>query len=238
MEKNIATRDACAQTAWKDHLARWGAYAAATGAALALSTGADAEIVYSGPQDVTVTGNGLKNITMAGKDLSFVQTVYHGTVIPSAGTAHVQAAVHGGIVVFAEGEAASLFAKGQAIGGTHTSYGGILRKKALLSGGTVSAIGHWGPGTVDEFMGVKISGDELGWIEVKVSDDGNGYPDEIQLLGWAYNDTPGGAINAGQTSDNTSATPEPGITALGLLASGAAGLLAWRKRVGQASACR
>ncbi len=92
MGKNVATRGTCAQAAWKDHLAHWGAYAAATGAARALSTGADAEIVYSGPKDVTVTANSLKNITMAGKDLSFVQTIYDGTVIPPAGTAHVPGA--------------------------------------------------------------------------------------------------------------------------------------------------
>jgi hypothetical protein len=222
---------------WKQQLNRWGAYAAAAGAALAVATGADAEIVYSGAKEINVGPNSLKNISIGGKGLSFELSVYHGIIIASAATAHVQGQVPGGLRVIRNGatEGASLFAKGEAITGANLSYGGILRKKALLSGGTVSSLGHWGPGVVDAFMGVKlVSGTEkgdLGWIEVKVTPDSQGYPDEIQVLGWAYNDVSGGPINAGQTTDSSvpSATPEPGMAALSLLASGAAGLLALRR---------
>ena len=53
----------------------------------------------------------------------------------------------------------------------------------------------------------------------------NGFPNQLQILGWAL-DTDGSAIQAGQTT----ATPEPGTFGLALLAAGAAGVLAWRKR--------
>jgi hypothetical protein len=41
--------------AWKQHLRKWGVYAAAAGAALATTTRADADIIYGGVLDITVT---------------------------------------------------------------------------------------------------------------------------------------------------------------------------------------
>ncbi len=66
-----------------------------------------------------------------------------------------------------------------------------------------------------------------GGFRIKVSDPNSvGYMTEIQALDWAYNDTAFGPIAAGEGA----AAPEPGTAALALLASGAAGLLAWRRR--------
>jgi hypothetical protein len=73
------------------------------------------------------------------------------------------------------------------------------------------------------FLGFETAGGDLGWLEVQVLDrNSDGYPDEVNLVGYAYNTTSGGSIST--------PTPEPGTAALGLLAGGAAGLLALRAR--------
>ena len=61
-----------------------------------------------------------------------------------------------------------------------------------------------------------------GWIQVKVNSDTS-----FSGLAYAYA-TNGDTITAGQTT-STAAVPEPGTMAMGLLASGAAGLVALRK---------
>jgi MYXO-CTERM domain-containing protein len=77
-------------------------------------------------------------------------------------------------------------------------------------------------------VGFSNSKGDLGWLQVKVTLDG-GFPTQLELISWAYNDAVGGAINAGQTTGG-SATPEPGTEGLALLALGATGILALRKR--------
>jgi LPXTG-motif cell wall-anchored protein len=94
-----------------------------------------------------------------------------------------------------------------------------------------SAKGLFGPGTVSGFAGFRSTktGD-LGWIDVEVFDrSADGYPDQLEIISWAYNNVGGASIEAGQTSS----TPEPNTAALGLLAAGAAGLLALRRRRAQ-----
>ncbi|BBO86545.1 hypothetical protein DSCO28_71110 [Desulfosarcina ovata subsp. sediminis] len=74
------------------------------------------------------------------------------------------------------------------------------------------------------YIGIKfkISGSyHFGWIEASVNEAG----DELALHSWAYEDEAGKAIAAG---DIGSAVPVPG--SLALLASGAAGLAALRRR--------
>ena len=43
---------------WRDKLGNWPVYAAAAGSAFALTTSATADIIYSGPQNLTATGPG------------------------------------------------------------------------------------------------------------------------------------------------------------------------------------
>ena len=54
---------------------------------------------------------------------------------------------------------------------------------------------------------------------------GQGAGVAITVEAYAYNQTPGGSIDAGETA----ALPEPGMMALTLLAAGAAGLVAIRR---------
>jgi MYXO-CTERM domain-containing protein len=89
-------------------------------------------------------------------------------------------------------------------------------------------------GVANFFIGAdwKVGGlDYLGWIAVDFTSTGL-----VQLQSWAYNSLPGQSINTGQTSNESVApgsAPEPSSAAMALLAAGAAGVLAWRKRRNQ-----
>ncbi len=69
------------------------------------------------------------------------------------------------------------------------------------------------------------AGKQYGWARVRMSgyNEGNGF----KVLGYAYAD-PSESIQTGQTSDDEQ-TPSP-MGSLGVLAAGAAVLVAWRKR--------
>ena len=66
---------------------------------------------------------------------------------------------------------------------------------------------------------------DYGWIQVKFTEGQNGLSNSLEAIDWAY-DTSGNAITAGAGAS----TPEPGTGALALLAAGAAGILALRRR--------
>ena len=214
---------------WKNHLDNWRLYTAAAGASLAMSTNADADIVYSGPVDQTVSvpaGGGFhsshKTFSINGN--AFRIAVSNMTMFSRSAAAKL-ISNHGLKFAVQGGGNAINYARGNPIGpnlGSQRSFG-TLRKHS--SGGGQG--GAFGPGTVTGFVGIKTHNGDLGWIQVKVSDMGSsGYPNEAVVIDYAYNSTPGGSITAGETG----AVPEPSSTALGLLASGAAGLLAWRQR--------
>ncbi len=68
---------------------------------------------------------------------------------------------------------------------------------------------------------------DYGWIRLKWTAVANpGFPTKLTEIDWAYNSTANQAIEAGATSS----TPEPSSLTLGLLAMGAAGVMACRKR--------
>ena len=74
------------------------------------------------------------------------------------------------------------------------------------------------------FIGFRfLSGTDLfyGWAELILSTTGGG---TVTVNRWAYNDTPDGGIEVGQTQD----TPVPAPSTLALLAAGAFGLRRWR----------
>jgi hypothetical protein len=219
------------ESAWKEHLNRWGAYAAVTGAALAMSTNADADIIYSGTQNITVS-NSTKQFQI-GPTLAAKITNRYGTILGFLrfGEAALKQ-VGPSVNFFVASGVAKNYATGQPIGGGSLSKLGILRSAQNTTGPAPPSNprGSFSGG----FVGFEASGDRLGWIHVEVVSEIYGYyPNEVEVIDWAYNQTAGAPINAGQTSDGTSPAPEPGMAALGFLASGAAGLLAWRKRRAQ-----
>jgi MYXO-CTERM domain-containing protein len=134
------------------------------------------------------------------------------------------------IGVIGHGSKAKRYLAGQTIAG-----GGFFSSQALLrtrsNGG---ASGAFGPGSVTGFAGFKNSAGDYGWLHIRVSDvGGSGFPIEAELIDWAYNDVAGTSVKAGDMG--VAATPEPGNAALGLLALGAAGVLALRKRCNESA---
>jgi hypothetical protein len=100
---------------------------------------------------------------------------------------------------------------------------------------------QWGPAGVYGFAGFRTPGAttgpttapivtyRYGWIRLKWDADGvTSYPNSITALDWALEDS-GAAILAGDTGP-AAAVPEPGALSMAVLAAGAAGILAWRKR--------
>jgi hypothetical protein len=225
----------------KQHPGNWGVYAAAAGAALAMSTNASAEIFYSGAEDVTVSvavggGPATQPFTVAGfNERLYVHNVATHILGVRSGTGFASDVVSHrppppNLQFFAaqsQGDAiAKAYALGHMITGGDASFGpgALLRQHT-----TINNVGAFGPGTKSGFVGFKVSSGalagDLGWVQVKVSDAGSPtYPTEVEVLGWAYDDS-GAAIAAGDVG-----TPEPGTAALGLLAFGALGILALRKR--------
>ncbi|BBO86543.1 hypothetical protein DSCO28_71090 [Desulfosarcina ovata subsp. sediminis] len=111
-----------------------------------------------------------------------------------------------------------------------TASGPCNNLKLLSSGYLISAgrsfndYGYWtGLGGQSGYIGVEfgVNNKYYGWIEVSINAAG----DTLTLHSWAYEDEAGKAIAAGDTG---SPVPIPG--SLALLASGAAGLAALRRR--------
>ena len=95
-----------------------------------------------------------------------------------------------------------------------------------IAGGTNYGLGFGLRGAVlgSNFIGFRfLSGTDTlyGWAELILSTTGGG---TVTVNRWAYNDTPNGGIEVGQTQDNP--VPAPGT--LALLAAGAFGLRRWR----------
>jgi hypothetical protein len=247
--------DARNNAAGKQHPGSWGVYAAAAGAALAMSTNASAEIVYSGAVDVTASvpvGSGLQSgplhktalFTVAGlnemlqvSNQNWVTGHSHRVQLGGAagvsGSTGVKFFVHksNGISVIA-----NFYHRGSPINGGvgGLSIAGILRQHTVASKTVGNQVGPhtfhntdgaFGSGNVTGFVGFKTPSGDLGWLQVQVNDAGSpGYPNEAEVIDWAY-DNSGAPIAAGDTG-----VPEPGTAALSLLALGAVGILALRKR--------
>lgn len=141
-------------------------------------------------------------------------------------------------VVFADQAnlAAAINISGTSLPGTNTKFPGGKPPSSLanlpwkvggIAGGTgTTTVGGFTPGT-EAFLGLLFDGPGAalypGWADVRVDSI-----DSVSLLGYAYEDT-GAPIRVGDTGNGqTTTTPEPGT--LSLLALGAAGLAALRRR--------
>jgi hypothetical protein len=236
---------------WKAWLRGWPAYAAATGSSLALTTAADAGIIYSGPnRDVsahaTVTGaagskTGNNHAAFTGAGATFILDVLakKGTVLGAhtsgaaagMGGVHLDLLTNGAGGVFAFVKNLALNAKISSLAGGFKTIAEAEARVHVGSVGVTSGSFNPAQGAVTGFVGVKInntmtSQTDYGWIRLQVSDNGigDGNPHKITAIDWAYQND-GSPILAGDTGPLT--TPAP--TALTLLATGAAGVLAWRK---------
>ncbi|HEV2446443.1 MAG TPA: PEP-CTERM sorting domain-containing protein [Candidatus Sulfopaludibacter sp.] len=235
---------------WKDRLGCWPTYCAATAAALAGVTSASAGVIYSGPVNFTVS------VPTSG----FNTAANHVFAVPGLasasfllGVSHRMAgAGHYGSAYMTFGRTARFFSFDRG----HV-YGGSLVKR-LASGQVVSHIGNttsgafalgaaghapagdWAGGNVAGFAAVNffafsthspggsyIPHYDYGWLHIRVQDLNNdGIPDALTLIDFAY-DNSGQPLAMGSV---VGTVPEPATAGMMLLAAGAAGVAAWKRR--------
>jgi hypothetical protein len=205
----------------------WQVYAAATGAALAAATVAAAGTIYgssvpivAGPVSRGVGSfNAAQNVNIGSGQL---QLRVHYNAFSSSGWMYgfgnVAVQAYGGLRLFENGSFLQNFASGAPISGPSSALGAnpLLFKAGVFTG----AQGNFGNHATG-FAGFQLNNGDLGWIKLRW-DSGDSLPSTLTALSWAYN-ADGGPMNAGEV-------PEPGTASLALLATGAAGLLAWRRR--------
>jgi hypothetical protein len=219
------------------HLRNWSIYAGATASALAMSTSAHASIVYVN----------LNNLTA---------TLSHGTwgnaLVPGLGHVVLQVSRYNNppsTFAFAGLEGRhSTYMVGHDIGKPGTE-GGFVSNFALnapitngmrfVHGGgfihttDVDVVGRSRgnfPDGVSGFVALRLPSGDLGWIRVEWDDSisGHGRADHVIGIDYAYNTVPGQTILAGEGIPP--AIPEPGTMSLALLAAGAIGIAAWKRR--------
>ena len=222
-----------ARAAWKKHLGKWKLFAAAGGATMAAGTDADADIVYSGVINHAITLNGgAQSFGLAGvrggfKASANTQKAYMSgkldilTKVTSLWNATAFLGVN-------------RYAKGAPIGTAQLHNMNNRPVAQASTGGGTNPIGQFNPprnSTATGYAGFQSQG-HLGWIHLNLTRGSNGLTG-FTIIDWAYNDVVGGGINAGQMP--AAAVPEPGTMAMGLLASGAAGLVALRRAKARAA---
>jgi hypothetical protein len=210
---------------------KWRAYAAAAGSGLALTTSAEASIIYSGSLNKSASvGSGIatwqtningvnfigraENVVIADGGRYFTRNsgVLNGASWLRNGSGNVKMLASGAKISNGAGNGF-----GNGSGNLHQVFSNTSRRSATH--------GTWANGATG-FAGIKVDGD-LGWAELKF---GYGIRDyaSLTLLGWAYETEAGQSINAGEMP--TAAVPEPSTGLMALLATGCVGVSAWRKR--------
>lgn len=224
---------------WKRQLANWKTYALAGGASLAAGTNADAQIVFATVGNSITGADASSKLTFAvnGHAVLAIQTHQPGIAGASFGTGLLGG--RSGIRFYNSHGLALNYQKGAAIGKASANLGSAvgLRSVQKLGGGLWSTQGKFGSasgqhtraGAVEGYVGFKTTNGDKGWIKLIVGPAGSTNAGvAITVEAYAYNSTPGGSINAGDTGDS-GALPEPGTMALVLLAAGAAGLSSIRR---------
>ena len=257
---SAAVQTASEPKAWSVRLGSWSIYAAATGSALALGTSAAASIIHGFPNLTVIANTSTFNLQYGTLTIGqppavqyqYPQILALNPVFPGFqfGLAFVGDSCACGIDFFVDPFDATMsmnplhrFASGDVIsgGGAPSFYqSGFLAARCAGLGsfacnGTTSFDKQpWGPSNVYGFAGFRTAGtgtgstfiQRFGWIRLKWNSN-SGFPNSITALDWAIEDS-GAPIIAGDTG--AASTPEPGTMSMALLAAGAAGIVAWRKR--------
>jgi hypothetical protein len=237
-------------------------YAAAVGAGLALAGGADAAILYSGI-NVTLSVNqptvpagtsfvssyAYYNLDFNGDATpEFSAMIFWSMITGTGGNSYNaiadvsrQFGITGGAALNTSNELLRLSAGAPIAPPNQPSTSGReLKTRYVPKGGAPSLAGTWTQGATGfAGFGFEIAGNRhFGWVRLSWDDlvglDGapgaDGFPDQLTIHDLAWNDTPDGAITAGE------GTPVPAPGSLALLATGAAGIAALRRRRRTASA--
>jgi hypothetical protein len=219
-----------APSATATHLRNWSIYAGATASALAMSTSAHASIVYVNldSKTVTVTHNsGTSNNThlnINGLGSLWMYVVFDGPPDPN-GSAFLLESGRPGVVMAGRFNLKDFALNASITAGMQFHQGAA----ELISNFNGHVTGSF-PDGVPGFAGFQLSNGDLGWVRLEWNDSTyhDGYPDHLIAIDAAYNDVAGQPILAGQGIP--AATPEPGTMPLTLLAAGAIGIAAWKRR--------
>ena len=206
------------------------AYSAAAGAALAVAPNAFAAIVHEtdgrsfGGEDAVnidlkMDGNAEFNLNGQLSINTLMSSTYFNIKIERK---------YSGPLVFGVGEIVGSIAESELIGpnnNTPTRNDGNFYAGSTTSD-SQSHYGNWDADNQIKYCGVSFykddgSGDKVyGWIKIQRLTKGSG-----KIIDWAYEDT----INTPIAAGDTGPVPEP-ATGLALLALGAAGIAAYRRR--------
>src|SRR6266513_5948926 len=217
---------------------RWLAYATAgVASAFGLSSSAEAEIHYSGDVSIKLTGNAQASLPLSnGASLEF-RNIFGGSTFLQHFHFYVKGVISGsarGYFPSASGSRNWLsnlgprenVSAGEFLPVTGNPGFGVLF--TFWSDGAFSPIGGWPRG----FVGFRFNtgnGTQYGWARIQTRNDNNNRIHDI-IKDYAWGDV-GDRIRTGQKSssgDMVDAVTDSG--SVGLLALGAAGLVAWRKR--------
>lgn len=249
---------------WKDKLGNWQVYAAAAGSALAMASSASAGTITYGVLGVTAsitplaTGLKLNSVNRlvnsnVGSRTQLKSFMVNGAKLAIAVQSFRVPNTHSGSAN------AQMQAKTNGVNGFVTQMGSLakLASGAKISQGNVKFLsthgfvpgglafedgnhgmlsGNFAPSkTGFAGFGIHTAGgsDFFGWIRLEYMVSSRG-PDKIEAIDYAVNTVAGASITAGQGA-TSSAAPEPSTAAMALLATGAAGVLALRRRRAQAN---
>lgn len=196
---------------------QWASYAAATGSVLAMAGAADAAIIYSGVLNTGVNFTDGNNATVNLDGGSIDATFNFFT----AGFTH-KATVIGFGFAGTYGSQALKLSSGALIDAALN-----FKSQANLISVT-SYLSNFGPWAISDtaFLGLFTDQNNFGWIRIHFGDtDSDGLPDDMTIIDYAYEDS-GGGIRAGDTGTASIPSPAP----LALLAAGAVGIGAMRRR--------
>jgi hypothetical protein len=222
------------------HTGNWPIYAAATGSALAMATGASASLITSGIQSSVFQSN--VSVKAQGSSVNSSHWIQMG----SGHKINLKAVSNGTFAVLGlqPGPRMNLFFTGSSsaknfrfqsnIGGSHAAPQAEI-VKAMFSGQLIGKFQSGQPG----FAGFSITSashvnTEYGWLEL-VFTEKSGTPSALRALAYGIDTNPNEVIQAGQI--NGGFIPEPGTMSLAILAAGACGVMALRRRrlAGQAA---
>jgi hypothetical protein len=243
---HFATLRSSSLVALKGRAGSWQIYAAVTGSALAMATNVSAGIIYSGPENIKTrtipnVASSTGGFTFASKTVGIkagedfrIKASQISTHRTKTGRASL---IGGGLVGFLHTggkNSVKMLASGAKISAgagnfsfaAGPSYSHVAFEQHAAGGGKFTSgwpVGQIGFAGFD--FGVSPGVNDYGWIELEYLEGSDGLADEIEVLGVAYDNT-GSVIKAGELPG----TPEPSTGALALLAAGAAGIEALRRR--------
>jgi hypothetical protein len=231
---------AAAASRLRSRTGNWPVYAAAAGSALAMTTSASASIisgVYNGPSpdggvSVRTTLN-TTGVLPSGPQLLLRAVKGTGSVYGPFAALSVQA--FSPLSIFAGGPF-GLYVKNFSRSAPISSAAGVLTQGAkVVASATLNSgveLGSFLPGEPG-YAGFAINSlggnRNYGWLKLEfLTDPNTQLPQILEALAWGLETTPNAAIKAGDTGP--APTPEPGTMALSILAAGAAGVAALRRR--------